>query len=362
MGQRKQLTWTELRVGLFVLVGLFILAVGIFYVTGSGGIFSPKYRLKTFLPEVEGLEAGAPVRLDGVEIGNVDVIRIAPRVGGKVPDPEKSIEVVMRLKKSMQNEVRTDSYASLVTEGLLGNRYVSVHRGLTGKPLTDWQELEGREEKAMKQVVERSADVLANLNTLSAQVSDLIGGVQRGKGTLGKMLTDEQAYVHFNSILARSDKIVSEVQAGHGTLGKIVATDEVYEKLDKAVGRADTLLADVQAQKGTIGKLMYDPSVYDNAKQTIEKANALVTDVQAGKGTLGKLVTDDALYAQVRDSAANVKEITEKLNKNGGTGGKFISDPQFYDNLTGAAADLRLLLGEFRQNPKRFLRIKLAIF
>ena len=66
MAQRKQLTWSELRVGLFVLVGLLILAVGIFYVTGAG-FFGPKYRLKTFLPEVSGLAAGAPVRLDGVD-------------------------------------------------------------------------------------------------------------------------------------------------------------------------------------------------------------------------------------------------------------------------------------------------------
>ena len=61
MAQRKQLTWTELRVGFFVLVGLFILAVAVFYVSG-GGILGPKYRLTTYLPEVDGLATGAPVR------------------------------------------------------------------------------------------------------------------------------------------------------------------------------------------------------------------------------------------------------------------------------------------------------------
>ena len=65
MAQRKQLTWTELRVGLFVLVGLSVLAAGIFYVTGMG-FLGPKYRLKTYLPEVSGLANGAPVRVDGV--------------------------------------------------------------------------------------------------------------------------------------------------------------------------------------------------------------------------------------------------------------------------------------------------------
>src|ERR1700682_6467544 len=104
MAQRKQLTWTELRVGLFVLVGVFVLAVGIFYVTGAG-ILGPKYRLKTFLPEVSGLATGAPVRLDGVEIGNVDTIRFVPRTPGKAVDKLRNIELGLRVDRRYQNEI-----------------------------------------------------------------------------------------------------------------------------------------------------------------------------------------------------------------------------------------------------------------
>ena len=71
MAQRKQLTWTELRVGIFVLAGLFLVMVAIFYVTG-GGFLVPKYRLVTYLPEVDELQTGAPVTLDGIEVGNVE--------------------------------------------------------------------------------------------------------------------------------------------------------------------------------------------------------------------------------------------------------------------------------------------------
>ena len=78
MAHGKQMTWTELRVGIFVLVGLFVLGAGIFYVTAPG-ILGPKYKLKTYLPEVAGLSTGAPVRLDGVEVGNVESIRLVPR-------------------------------------------------------------------------------------------------------------------------------------------------------------------------------------------------------------------------------------------------------------------------------------------
>src|SRR5271157_1698590 len=104
MAQRKQLTWSELRVGLFVLVGLLILAVGIFYVTGAG-VFGPKYRIKTYLPEVSGLSTGAPVRLDGVEIGTVDQILLVPREPGKTPDHMRNIEVVMRIDRNYKKYV-----------------------------------------------------------------------------------------------------------------------------------------------------------------------------------------------------------------------------------------------------------------
>src|SRR5258708_21119379 len=174
MASRKQLTWTELGVGLLVLVGLFVLAAGIFYVTGGRGFVGPKYRLKTYLPEVGGLSSGAPVRVDGVEVGNVESIRLLPRTAGKAPDKNKNIEVVMRVDKRYQEYILTDSTASLVTEGLLGNRYVNVTRGITGTPIGDREVVPGAEEKAMKEVVERSAEVLGNLSALSDEVRDLI--------------------------------------------------------------------------------------------------------------------------------------------------------------------------------------------
>lgn len=361
MAQRKQLTWTELRVGLFVLVGLSVLASGIFYVTGAGAI-GPKYRLKTFLPEVSGLANGAPVRLDGVEIGNVESIRLAPRAAGIARDRKRNVEVVMRVGKKYQEDILTDSVASLVTEGLLGNRYVEITRGVTGKQLGDNEEVTGREEKAIKEVVERSADTLGNLQALSDSVQELINGVQHGKGTLGKLLTDEEAYNHLNGILAKGDTMIANVQAGQGTIGKLVASDEMYTKVDTGIDNVNLILADVRAQKGTIGKLLYDPSLYNELKQATSNGNAVISDIRAGKGTLGKLATDDSLFTELKKSSENISNATAKLNDNTTTAGKLFSDPRLYDNLAGLTGDMRLLIGEFRQNPKKFLHIKVSVF
>jgi phospholipid/cholesterol/gamma-HCH transport system substrate-binding protein len=277
-------------------------------------------------------------------------------------EKNKNIEVVMRVDKRRQDDILTDSVASLVTEGLLGNRYVNITRGLTGAPIGDAGVIPGAEEKAMKEVVERSAEVLGNLNALSDDVRELIKGVKEGKGSLGKMLTDEQAYRHLNNILAKGDTMVTNIQDGQGTLGKLFTSDEMYTKVDKGLDNVNVILADVRAQKGTIGKLMYDPTFYDEAKEAAAHGNALLRDARAGKGTLGKLATDDTLYTKWREAGGNLASATAKLNDNTTTAGKLFSDPKLYDNLTGVTGDMRLLISDFRKNPKKFLHIKITLF
>jgi phospholipid/cholesterol/gamma-HCH transport system substrate-binding protein len=354
MAQRRQLTWTELRVGLFVLVALFVLGVGIFYVTGPG-FLGPKYKLRTYFPEVAGVTNGAPVRLDGVDIGNVDAIRMVPRVPGKTFDKSRNIEVVMKLDKRFQDDILTDSTAKLVTEGLLGNRYVNIERGLTGAPLKENQEVEGTAEKSL-------SDVMASMQGLTVDIHGLVTSIQEGKGTIGKLMTDDEAYKHLNSLLAHSDQVVTGVQKGQGTLGKLVASDELYGKVNSALDNVNGVVTDVRSEKGTIGKLLYDPSLYDEAKKALTNGNAMISDVRAGKGSLGKLATDDELYNKLRDTTSNLASATAKLNDNTTTAGKLFSDPKLYDNLTGLTGDMRLLIGDFRQNPKKFLRIKVALF
>jgi phospholipid/cholesterol/gamma-HCH transport system substrate-binding protein len=107
---------------------------------------------------------------------------------------------------------------------------------------------------------------------------------------------------------------------------------------------------------------MYDPTLYDRAKEAITNGNAMIGDVRDGKGTLGKLATDETLYNKMRDTSSNLAAATAKLNENTTTAGKMFSDPKLYDNLTALTGDMRLLIGDFRKNPKKFLHIKITLF
>jgi phospholipid/cholesterol/gamma-HCH transport system substrate-binding protein len=361
MAQRQQVTWGELRVGIFVLMGLALLGVGVFYVTGST-MFGARYMLVTYLPEVDGLNVGGPVSLDGVQVGNVESISMAMPGPGVVPDPNRSVEIRMRVSEQYKNYIRTDSTASLVTQGFLGERTVTVRRGFTGRVLQDGDELPGTEEKAVRAIMDRGADLLQNLNELSTEVVSIVTDVRRGRGTLGKLLEDETAYNRVNDTLGIVNEMAASIQQGKGTLGQLVASDALYNKVDSSVTRVDDVLAAVQQQKGSLGKFIYDPSFHDSASQFLNSSNALLADVRAGRGTLGKLATDDSLFTMLRETSRNVRDATAKLNSNQTTAGKIFSDPQLYDNISGLTGDLRLLVGEFRKDPKKFLHVSFSIF
>jgi phospholipid/cholesterol/gamma-HCH transport system substrate-binding protein len=357
MAQRK-LTWSELRVGIFALVALVVLALGIFYVTGKQGFWVSKYNLKTYLPEVEDLQNGAPVALDGLPIGNVESMTLTPHPENKHQD----VTVVMRIDSKYKERIRTDSTASLVTEGLLGNRYVEITPGVTGTPIPPGGVVPGSQVPELSDVVQRGYDVAQNLNVLSTQLNDIIEKVNRGEGSIGKLMNDPSLYNHLNGGAAKFEAVITSVQEGNGTAGKLVTSDELYNRVASAVGKVDDVMAAVRDQKGAMGKLVYDPEIAQNIKGIAEKSNAMLGDVRAGKGSLGKFMTDDTAYNDIRDASANVRDATAKLNSNEGTLGKMFSNPDLYDNMTGLAGDMRLLVNDFRREPKKYLQIRVHIF
>jgi phospholipid/cholesterol/gamma-HCH transport system substrate-binding protein len=104
------------------------LLVGISYYLWSSGFFIPKYQLSVYVQEASGLTVHAPVRLDGVNVGSVSAIKLA----GESASPQRRIELVLHVERRDQDAIRSDSNATLETEGLLGTRYVNISRGFNG--------------------------------------------------------------------------------------------------------------------------------------------------------------------------------------------------------------------------------------
>ncbi|MFQ5817393.1 MAG: MlaD family protein [Terriglobia bacterium] len=348
---RGVVTWSQLRVGIFVLGASLILATFVFYVTGAGAVLAPHYRLKTYLPDVAGLTVGSPVRLAGVEVGTVERVRLAR----EREDPKSSVEVVVRVLQAQRDFIRTDSEAFVTTEGLLGEGVLEITRGFSGEILKKDAVIRGGERPTIKEVV-------YNAGVISDHLQEIVARINQGEGTIGKLINDDTLYRRIDSVAESIHTLTAQAAVGEGTVGKLVMSDELYQKLHRTAGRADTIVADLQAGKGTLGKLIYEPTIHDEASKFITSGRQFFDNLEAGKGTLGKLATDDALYTSVRKTFDNLQAVTGRLDEGEGTAGKIFRDPQLYDNLNNLSTELRALLSDFRKNPKKYLRIKFSLF
>jgi phospholipid/cholesterol/gamma-HCH transport system substrate-binding protein len=358
MAQRRSLAWTELRVGLLVIASFALLALAIFYVSGQSGIFTKKYTVTAYFSSADGLRSGAEVWLEGVNIGNVDEVRIS-----KQADPNKSVEVDLKLDDRYRNIIRTDSMVTIQNIGLLGDKYVDMTRGTeAGLVVPDGGTLQGSETGDIRKIVTGTSDFVANLDSLSTEIRKLTDRIDRGEGTLGKFITDTSIYDNANSTMREANAFVRDLRMGNGTIGKLVSDDEAYRRFNALMDRMDNLIETAQSGHGTFGKLINDPAVYDKTDQVLARVQSVADRIDRGEGTLGKLTRDDAMYNELRQSVNKFTDLVASIQNGEGSAGKFLKDPTLYNTWNESASEIQKLLYDFRQNPKKFLTINFKLF
>lgn len=358
MPQRKDLKWSQLRVGIMVTVSVIVLAVGIFFISGQIGFLSRKYTLKTYFSSAGGLHEGAQVRVAGIPAGNVDSIRLS-----ESSDPNRAVEVTLKIARRYEREIRADSEADQTTAGLLGDTYIDISRGSPGQPVVPpGGEVKSKEEKDIKQIVQNADDVISNLRVLSTKLNDITSEITAGKGTIGKFIYDPALYNHINGTVGHADQLVTNVAKGQGTIGKFMVDETVYNKTVAALDRVNQLVDEAQNGNGTLAKLLKDPSLYNNLNQTVERADLLMNNINQGQGTLGKLAKDQSLYNHLNDTMGHFDSIAARMDRGEGSLGMLSTNSKLYNDLSSSATSLREFLTEFRKSPRKYLTLHLRIF
>src|SRR5271168_5014326 len=166
---QKQLKWSQLRVGLTVLIASITLAILIFFMSGTGGWFTSKIALRSYFDNAGGLREGAPVRLHGVDIGNVMAVRI---VDSK---PATPVEVTMKVNTKYRTSLHKDSITLLATAGVLGETYVDVDSSAAkGPPAEDGDTLAAHSQPDIQDVVRASQGTLQNMDALLKRVDRIM--------------------------------------------------------------------------------------------------------------------------------------------------------------------------------------------
>lgn len=179
----------ELKVGAFILAGI---AIGFLIIFSVGDINLSKtgYNILVKFNFASGLNAAAPVRLAGVSVGKVD------SVGIKYSEQDKKSYAEVRAWIHSEAKIEDDARITINTLGLLGEKYLEIYPGTPGKPVIgEGAVVVGQDPVVMEKITE-------NLVDLSNSVTTIVKRLERGEGTIGKLLVEDGVYNDLNTVMA----------------------------------------------------------------------------------------------------------------------------------------------------------------
>jgi phospholipid/cholesterol/gamma-HCH transport system substrate-binding protein len=346
MPRTRSLAWSELKIGLLAVVALFLAATLIIAVGGQSGFAWQRYELKTRFDNVQGLKSGAIVRVAGVEVGKVTDVEFSGA----------AVQVTLSVKEDMQQRITTDSRASIGSLSLLGEPIIDISPSSTGTPLKNGDFIPaGRGQAAI-------TDVAASASAGLDQATLLLRDIRQGKGTVGKLFTDDQLYRDVNSFVDSAQVVAGHLSKGQGTIGMLVRDPAAYRQLNTALTNLQEMTRRINAGEGSIGQLLRDDRLARSLSSASGNFDQISARLNRGEGTAGKLLTDKELYDRFNSLANRIDLLTANLNQGQGTAGQLLRDKQLYDNMNAAASELRGLVSDIRKDPKKYLNVRVSIF
>ena len=346
MPRTRSHTWSELKIGVLSIAAIVITAVTVFLLTGGKGFFWQRYHLKSRFTNVAGLKPGSPVRLAGVDVGDVEAVDL---YGDQV-------EVVFQVNKIYRDRITTASVARLGSVSLLGESAVDISPAGTGTPIPEWGYVP--QGKAPAQL----SDITDQANQGVAELTGLIKDIRTGRGTVGKLMTDEQLYAELNRFVLSANALTSGIQQGRGTLGRLVTDPRAAQALEASLQNLEVMTRQLNAGEGSLGKLLHDDTFSRSLTSATTNIDTLVGKLNRSDGTAGKLINDPALFNQLTSLTQRFDQLITALNSGDGTASRLLKDKQLYENMNGAIADVRTLIANINKDPRRYLNIRVSVF
>jgi len=346
MPRTRSLAWSELKIGVLTVIALVILALMIFLLTGSRGLFWQRYPLKTRFVDVASLKPGSPVRLAGVEVGAVTAVELA----------NDQVDVTLEVNKKYRSRITDRSVASLGSISLLGEYAVDIKPASTGTPIPD----DGYVPSAPPAA--QFADVTQNVNQGVQKISALLDDVRAGRGTVGKLMTDQQLYAEMNRFVASANDVTRTIRQGRGSVGRLLNDPKAARALEGSLTNLEAMTRRINAGEGSLGKLLQDDAFSTALTSATANFEQLSARMNRGEGTVGKLMTDDALFKKMNSLADRFDDLMTRLNDGQGTAGQLLKNRELYETMNKTVNELHALVADIRKDPKKFLNVKVSIF
>jgi phospholipid/cholesterol/gamma-HCH transport system substrate-binding protein len=310
------------RVGLFFLLGVALVWVT-FETLSDGKLFEEhSHSLIAGFDDLKQLKTGDEVRLAGVKVGSVKETRLAGR----------RAEAVLQIDP--KTPIASDATATIVMAGLIGGNYISIDMGTPGAtPLADGAEIKTASSPDLN-------SIMAQIGGLGKELQDSLGSFSKafsGDGKdgggiiqkLDKLVTENSARV--DATMINLQDITGKINRGEGTLGRLVNDPTLHDQLLATVAEiktaatqakefatnAEGIMDQIKSGQGTLGALVYDQKAADDIRTSIANIRSVSDKLAKGQGTLGKLINDDSLYNSAEVTIKKVDRTLDGLNDSG---------------------------------------------
>jgi phospholipid/cholesterol/gamma-HCH transport system substrate-binding protein len=339
------------RVFLVYAVASAIVLVLLWLLTGGGGeLFEPKAYLHSYMPDASGLIVRAAVQLNGIQIGKISDVKLSG-----LTDPKKVVWVEMRVKSRYLPAIPVDSTIAITADNLLGDKYLNISSGQRAETVRPGAEL-----RSVLPIGDQfnSADLIAAMKDMLNRLDSSLRQVEDASTPIGSFVQTEDFYTRLRAQIMSVQQTVEAFSHPKSDIGKMLFSDELYEQLRVPITSIDKLLAEAQAGEGDYGHVLQSSEQYDKIRRDLGDIRASIQEVNAGKGTMGEFVQTDKMYRQMQRLVKTMGEIVDSVNSGESQIGRFLVDTQLYETLTGSMGELQQTLGDFRRNPKKYLRLK----
>ncbi len=305
MKRSAMITWDQLRVAGVILIAIAILGLAAYKLGQAANLFAKRYELVVYLPSANGLRPGGSVTLAGQLVGTIKVIQFLP----VDYDTTRNLRVVAKIDRSLRDQIRRDSEARLRTMGLLGDKVLDISPGTPRfAVLQPGDTIRVAASLDYEEVLAKAAGAVDDVVGLTKDLRKITGGLARGQGTIGQLLTNRAMYDELTGAVTRANSLFAGLQNPNGTFGRMLNDPKLYNNLTSAVAALDSTLVAVNSSKGTVGRLLRDTSLYTNVVGIAQGADSLMTMLTSGNGFASQLLADQRLYEQLNKLIADLSE------------------------------------------------------
>lgn len=337
MPSAARVRWAKFRVVVVSAAGLSILITLALLLSG-GTLLEPKATIYLYIPDATGLDKDSPVRVDGIDVGKVSRVELSGQTS-----PNRVVRVTMVIEKELLRSITDDSYAELTNDSLIGDKFVDITSQTSPGHIMPNSEIRLKPPSDLMKTMD-----LQQLEEQFRQIDALLTDIETGRSQLGQFVQGTDVYTALTTGVRRIETAFHAAVSTTSQVGALLYTDAMYRQVAAPIEKIDQTLAALQSGQGPGGQLLRDTAQYDSAVKQLQDLRTSFAEVRSGVW-----MQSDEMYKDWNRTLVSFIQRADNLNAD-----PMLNSNAAYENFAGMAEELRDTVKDFRQDPRKFLRLK----